>query len=125
MTPDELIAVIQAYKEGKQIQWKAEHSEIWRDCEGSPCWDFNHIDYRIKPKPHYRPFKSAKEVMEAIKEHGIYTHCILTDAYHLIVTINDMSIWLGHAQQDVSMKVMLKDFTFLDGTPFGKLVEEE
>ena len=47
MTHDEMIAVIQAHKEGKQIQYRRGENMQWLDC--TPQWDFVLFDYRIKP----------------------------------------------------------------------------
>ena len=52
MTPDQMIAVIQAHKEGKDIEVKREYegSNFW--CLTThPTWDFTTFDYRIKPEP--------------------------------------------------------------------------
>ncbi len=54
MTHDEMIAVIQAHKEGKWIQYRVLRApdKVWVDCfDGDPCWDFFHHDYRVKPEP--------------------------------------------------------------------------
>lgn len=68
----ELLPIIQAFAEGKQI-------EIKTKVEGS-CWDilgeddmqyidFKKFDLRIKPEPKYRPFASAKECFEEMQKH--------------------------------------------------------
>lgn len=53
MTHDEMIAVIAAHRDGKQIQSAAnvKNSDFrdWHDT--SPTWDFFSCDYRVKPKP--------------------------------------------------------------------------
>lgn len=53
MTIDEMIAVLRAYKEGKQIdvRWKdrIKHTDDWDD-DRKPCWNFQDYDYRIAPK---------------------------------------------------------------------------
>ena len=50
MTHDEMIAVIQAHKEGKQIQISSKNKNEF--CEDfAPNFDFCGYDYRIKPEP--------------------------------------------------------------------------
>lgn len=54
MSNDEIIAVVQAHKEGKQIEWRelgfqAEH--MWMNAGEQPTWDFRHWEYRVKPEP--------------------------------------------------------------------------
>lgn len=56
MTHDEMIAVIQAHRDGKVVQWKLNVLHIaaspWQDCksEDEP-WNFVVAEYRIKPEP--------------------------------------------------------------------------
>lgn len=54
MTIDEMITVLQAAKEGKNIQMKHHHGNNpeWKDVESSRLgWDFSCFDYRVKPEP--------------------------------------------------------------------------
>lgn len=50
MTHDEMIAVIQAAKDGKQIQCRDKIHKQWCDSL-SPVWDFHTYDCRVKPEP--------------------------------------------------------------------------
>ena len=52
MTHDEMIAVIQAHKDGKKIQLchKPVHHNDWIDSS-NPLWNFGNTDYRVKPVP--------------------------------------------------------------------------
>lgn len=54
MNDDEIIAVVQAHKEGKQIQRKCNlifpyRSSVWEDMH-EPMWDFTTSIYRVKPE---------------------------------------------------------------------------
>ena len=53
MTHDEMIAVIQAQKDGQKIQWRLKGAANWRedyeDASG-PAFNFYSNEYRIKPK---------------------------------------------------------------------------
>jgi hypothetical protein len=44
-----MIAVLQAAKDGKEIEWRAFNGE-WRPKEVCP-FDFNNVEYRVKPEP--------------------------------------------------------------------------
>lgn len=72
MTTQEKIEVMQAYLDGKQIQLRYDHMLIWEDllpgCE--PIWNWGDRDFRVKPEPKLRPYNSAEEFVEAMKEHG-------------------------------------------------------
>lgn len=50
MTHDEMIAVIQAHRDGKQIQYWSKDSESWIDMHMHPLWNFCVDKYRVKPK---------------------------------------------------------------------------
>lgn len=52
MTHDEMIAVIQAHKDGKQVQYRrlSMGEDDWLDLP-DPAWDFSCSNYRIKPEP--------------------------------------------------------------------------
>ena len=50
MTHDEMIAVIQADKDGKVIQYFCDASGRWIAAK-TPQWDFQNTQYRIKPEP--------------------------------------------------------------------------
>jgi hypothetical protein len=54
MSPQEMIDVIQAHKDGKQIQFsfktgKPSSDNYWIDAK-TPTWNFTSYNYRIKPK---------------------------------------------------------------------------
>ncbi len=51
MTDDEIIAVLQARKEGKIIQTRSHFHPLegWQNC--TLVWDFYQNDYRVAPEP--------------------------------------------------------------------------
>ncbi len=52
MTPDEMIDVIQAAKDGERIEARLDvhDNEQWRNSD-DPVWNFARYEYRRKPKP--------------------------------------------------------------------------
>ena len=53
MTHDMMIAVIQAHKDGKKLEFRDERFpefKEWVECL-EPLWNFAAHDYRIKPEP--------------------------------------------------------------------------
>ena len=58
----ELLPIIQAFAEGKHIQWR-NHCKNWIDIDERDGLntEFPLSIYRIKPEPKYRPFKSQEE----------------------------------------------------------------
>ena len=65
MTHDEMIAVIQAHKEGKTIESRARGIgwAKWVTLNEEPSWQFSEYDYRIKPEP-WKVVKEAVLSME-------------------------------------------------------------
>ena len=50
MTPKEIINVVQAFEEGKEIEYLGKHTNNkWRTVE-TPGWNFDLFDYRVKQK---------------------------------------------------------------------------
>lgn len=55
MNTKEMIAVMAAFDEGKQIQWReadGSPKSDWQDIR-SPIWNWQAIHYRVKPEPEY------------------------------------------------------------------------
>lgn len=49
MTIDDMIAMLQAAKDGKAFQARVKHSnDPWVDCR-FPSWNFEEFEYRVKP----------------------------------------------------------------------------
>lgn len=120
MTTDEMIAVLQAYKEGKKIEVRYIHSKDDWVVALTPCWDFATYTYRVKPEPHCRPFESAEEVMEAIKEHGDWVKH--DNDIERVFSFNHKTVNLTYS--NILYSDAFKMYSFYDGTPFGKLVDE-
>ena len=55
----EAIRVMQAFVDGKEVEYKR-HDEVWM-LTTLPLWNWNSIEYRIKPTPVLRPW-TADEV---------------------------------------------------------------
>lgn len=109
----EKIAVMQAYADGKEIEACNSKSTGYYLCI-EPHWDWSSWDYRIKPKaPEYIPFtfEDAEFLI------GRLVKCKTQDYTAMIISCTQ----LGTNVDD--WKPMLDDFTFIDGSPCGKLKE--
>ena len=118
------IKVMQAYVEGKQIQYAESEMENWTDIE-SPDWDWDVYDYRIKPESKYRPFKNAEECWQEMQKHqpfgwikdkedGHYSMVTTVDAFY-----DDKNYIKISGDHNWSFAETMNVFTFVDGTPFG------
>lgn len=85
MTDDEILTVVQAHKEGKQIQGKCRRlSNIWVDVVGELTWDFVDKEYRVKPEPRKELWlQECSDGLWQEKWTGLGRHFIETEASHL------------------------------------------
>lgn len=129
----ECIKVMQAYVEGKQIQYVDSETEDWADIE-SPIWNWDTYDYRVKPEPKYRPFKNADECWQEMLKHEPFGWVVtiennLSIKYNIQALVQDGVKSTAVLTDDVMSEKfpfegILQKFTFVDGTPFGIKKEE-
>ena len=117
----ELLPVIQAFAEGKEIEYYDCNDDDWieTDC---PIWA-KESQYRIKPEPKYRPFKTQEECWNEMLKHQPFGWVkeISCEMLYLINGISNESIVI---MEDInSFKEAMNIYEFKDGTPFG--IKEE
>ena len=115
------IKVMQAYVEGKQIQYKDD--EVWIDIK-YPDWDWNNWEYRIKPEPNFRPFINVEECWQQMQKHPPFGWIKdKEDGYYYMVTTVDAaegSKYISISGNNIwSLEDTMSEFTFADGAPFG------
>lgn len=125
----ELIPIMQAYAEGRTIQFL--DGGKWLDlCET----DFYESPdrYRIKPEPKYRPFKSMEECWREMLKHQPFGWVKSKDKgySHLIGLVQfesefeDVVITFATSENLArSSHSIYENYIFADGTPFG--IKEE
>ena len=64
----ELLPIIQAYAEGKEIEIFNKTMKMWKTAM-LPHFDCDSNIYRIKPERGYRPFKDAEECWQEMQKH--------------------------------------------------------
>ena len=107
----ELLPIIQAYAEGKTIQFRE------RDIE-EPSFDGHLNEYRIKPEPKYRPFKSQEECWNEMHKHPDFGWGLNNfGEYVNLSRISNDGIYTKGDGFDLNKA--LKGFRFTDGKPFG------
>ena len=112
---------MEAYADGKKVQ-KQDINGLWIDCD-NPMFDWASFNYRIKPGPKYRPFKSQEECWEEMLKHQPFGWVkeISCEMLYLINGISNESIVI---MEDInSFKEAMNIYEFKDGTPFG--IKEE
>lgn len=106
----------EAFEKGAIIEYYDEPYQMWIIAT-DPSWN-KFSKYRIKPEPKYIPF--TWEDREELR--GKWLKRKDYNVEKLPTTICNKDVMIG--DQFYSYKELLKDFTFLDGTPCGKLVKE-
>ena len=108
----ELLPIIKAYSEGKQIEYKNYKNE-WSVVE-KPEFSDNPSNYRIKQEPKYRPFKDSQECWEEMQKHQPFGYIKYKDRNsYFPISFGDNS----------DFDYLLENRIFADGTPFG--IKEE
>ena len=125
----ELLPIIQAWAEGKNIQFLSDGE--WHDINQADftCYPDK---YRIKPEPKYRPFKSQEECLQEMLKHHPFGwlkskmngrfSCIGevygSDEFEIVTIALSTSESLSRSSDSV-----YKEYTFADNSPFG--IKEE
>ena len=125
MTKEEakqLLPIIQAFAEGGTIQVRINNDDTWTDLLDNKLEISKLFEYRIKPEPKYRPFKSQEDCWQEILKHQpfgwIKNEC--GNIFNIIAIFKE-SIKLN--ERDTYYSELFKQFKFIDGTPFG--IKEE
>ena len=111
------IKVMQAYVDGKQIEFCTKRDKKWELCD-NPLFDWNAFDYRVAEIPQYRPFNNPIECLKEIQNHCPVGWVWYAGNYYNIININYGSISL--LDSILTFKQACKECTFPDtGEPFG------
>lgn len=126
----ELLPIIQAYADGKTIQYK-NRLDKWEDVTQAETLGFEEdpSKYRIKPEPKYRPFKDKEECWDEMLKHQPFSY--ITDDLGNVTqvnglqldTFNELFISISCSPSIFETSYLLDRYKFIDGTPFG--IKEE
>ena len=122
-----------ALADGKTIQVQNPNGGEWFDVKiGTLRSISEELNYRIKPEPKYRPFKTQEECWNEMLKHQPFGWVKSKKSERLfsiglVLWDNDFNdVFVTFAFDGMlgrSSKSMFEDFTFDDGTPFG--IKEE
>ncbi len=114
----ELLPIIQAFAEGKTVQYRTNNIYDWANTN-SPSFNPDLWEYRIKPESEYHPFKNKEECWKEMLNHepfGWIEDKEADEYFHIgCIASGDKAIDL-YAR-------LFKRCVFIDGTPFG--IKEE
>lgn len=128
MTTKEMIEVMQAYEDGKPIQFKscADSQDEWSTIT-DPHWDWTTFTYRIAPEPSYRPYKDAAEFLDHLAKEckttmdpvipGVWIKNVHTGKVSLVIGYDTDNIYIDG--DTFQFKSAFLHFTYTTGAPFG------
>ena len=117
----ELMPIIQAFAEGKTVEYKIEKGWVQTNV---PTFNPYLWEYRIKPEPKYRPFANAEECWQEMQKHqpfGWLKH--KTDNVYSFISKIDKDCCYFAVNVYWGFDTLFKTKTFIDGAPFG--IKEE
>lgn len=122
----DLIKVMKAFLEGEEIERRSviakDHQSAWF-LHIEDDWDTTEFEYRIKPKPQYRPFKDREECWNEMKNHQPFGWVKVDGDYENIVEFNkNEEVFVNSRYYD--WNASYKNITFADSTPFGMKVTD-
>ena len=109
----ELLDIIKAYSEGKEIEYFVSTKGEW-DLITDPIFDDEPSKYRIKTETKYRPFKNADECLEEIQKHQPIGWIKNDKGAYFTLTFID---------NKTDLEYQFYTYKFVDGEPFG--IKEE
>lgn len=121
MKVSEQIAIMIAYQDLETIEQKRFDKTEWESIVYDENFQFNfaEYEYRIKPVPKYRPYKSVEEAFNEAKKHGFWMRNVDRMYLRFIVSFRvtkNSDIFLG----DYSADNILDMFVWADdGSPCG------
>lgn len=111
----ELLPILQAFAEGKEIQVKSGNG-IWYDGGNELKFDLYPQNYCILEQK-YRPFKDSEECWNEMQKHQPFGWTKLKGeiGYSFIMDVDD----------NTDYSDAFRGCTFADGTPFGIPIEDK
>ena len=134
MTREEIkkaLPAFKAYADGKIIQFRKKGVVKWIDFLEDDIVVSQYYEYRIKPEPKCRPFKSQEECWQEMHKHPDFGWVKSKSVLVSIVRIDyqfdgDLYFTINGTGGNCAIHtdLMFEGYTFTDGTPFGVKEEE-
>ena len=123
--------ILQAFAEGKVIECRTKPSALSKSWQDMNEWTemkeiefWNNTEYRVKPKPKYRPFKDAEECWQEMQKHQPFGW-VKSTLFKYFDLVQRVTILYVEINRDIiDYKDALDKFTFADDTNFGVKVEK-
>ena len=110
---------MQAWAEGKAIQFRKKGTSEWVDLYEDDLRVSSAYYYRIKSEPKYRPFKSQEECWEEMHKHPDFGWLVNKNSksiYHInVICCDDLCL----DETPLNFVEAFTYYEFLDGSHFG------
>ena len=123
----EWLPIIQAWAEGKPIQYQISPGSWGIDINKDLYTSNSPSNSRIRPEPKYRPFKSQEECWKEMQKHKPFGWLKDNgDGHRTLITVvdNEDMMALNRITGWDFLSIM-NMYVFADGTPFGVKIEKE
>lgn len=118
-----MLPLMQAFAEGKTLQYRVnEVNNEWKDIN-NPAFNDLSSEYRIKPEPKYRPFRTNEECWNEMHKHPDFGWVIRNGVFLMVQSIYLDAIDTIEDKHGIDFKDAFTELTFTDGAPFG--IKEE
>lgn len=117
-TINEMLEILTAYKEGKEIEYYSDAIGGWLNVQ-NPLWDFSNKIYRIKPQPKVKklvPFDFDDDLLGKVVKHKT------SNIKSVIIGQDNIDTMIN--KSEISYNFLLYCYTFMDGSPCGKYIEQ-
>lgn len=136
MTIKDMIAVMEAYHDGQEIEIMRKDSpgNGWSAMDTVPTWNWFEFLYRVKPKKHgpvYRPYKNDAEMIDDMwnryeKNSDAVDHKVFPGIWLKSKDCNVVKMITGYTTNGIQLTdsnlswfSAFEHYIYLDGTPFG------
>ena len=122
---NEYITVLQGYLDNEEIEYRIKGKDTAWYSISSPTFDFDTMEYRIKPIPAYRPYTDDNEAFTAMQEHQqfgwLYNKIEMCYQQILCIGSNGISTY----KENFSYEDAFKVFIYSDNSTFGIKLDEK
>ncbi len=122
----QLLPLIQAYAEGKEIEMYDETEGGWVTLD-SPRFDYEPETYRVKPEYKYRSFSGDDECWDEMRRHEPLGWVTVDGMRECILSVDPDGVMVGDFEDGNHFFVYmaaLDSLKFIDGKPFGVKKED-
>ena len=120
----QLMPVIKALAEGKDVEFFSVKDKEWKSCE---CLGFTQDPkyYRVAPDVSWRPFANNDECWAEMLRHEPFGWLMQKSSglrYHIGSLEGDKGVFVSDFQ---SLESMFEEWCFVDGSPFGVVCHDD